>query len=121
MKTMELEARNFDAGEKKRLLDKCAAYKKDQSDLKLQFDRVKDESQRSQLIGAKSGNQRGELMSTTHKIDEQNRMLENSLRAVAETEEVAGDISEELMRNREKIESVAGKVGRCAIFVAPTG
>jgi|AntAceMinimDraft_1070359.scaffolds.fasta_scaffold50197_3 chromosome segregation ATPase len=45
----------------------------------------------------------------TSKIENQNEMILNAQRAVAETEEVGNDIVEELKGNREKIVSVRDK------------
>ena len=45
-----------------------------------------------------------------HRITQQNQIIENATRTVAETEEVAIEITQELGRNREKIESAHNKV-----------
>ena len=47
----------------------------------------------------------------TSKIENQNEMILNAQRAVAETEELGNDIVEELKGNREKIVSV--RVRKC--------
>ena len=38
-------------------------------------------------------------------------MIENARRVVEETEEVGNEVTQELMRNREKLESTRDKVG----------
>ena len=45
-----------------------------------------------------------------HRASATNSVLENALKTVAETEEVGAGITEELQRNREKIESAHQKV-----------
>lgn len=51
------------------------------------------------------------------RINRQNETIRNATKTVAETEEVAINITSELNRNREKIESTRDKVSITSIFL----
>ncbi len=50
------------------------------------------------------------ILLRSHRIGRQNEMISNAHRSVLETEEVGMEITSELARNREKIESSRAKV-----------
>ena len=77
---------------------------------KAEYEKVKESINRSNLIGDKSIEQRQRLLDTNEKLNRQNEMIMNAQRTVAETEEVGLEITTELARNREKIQSAHGKV-----------
>jgi len=52
------------------------------------------------------------------RILQQNALIENATRTVAETEDVAIEITQDLARNREKIDSISNKVKRFKIHLA---
>jgi hypothetical protein len=52
----------------------------------------------------------GEKSSSLNRLSRQNEMIQNATRTVAETEEVGLEITQELARNREKIESSRARV-----------
>eukprot|EP01041_Mallomonas_annulata_P002496 gene2496-4852_t len=111
MKQMEVEVRSQDQATRKVLSDKVTQYKKSLASLKADFEKSRDEAQKSSLmVGSKSGEQRQRLMNANDKLLSQNEKIMNATRTVAETENVAIEITQELHRNREKIESAHGKV-----------
>lgn len=110
IKQMEVEVRSLDPATKKVLNEKLQQYKKSTSSLKSDFERAKEQAQRSNLIGDKSIEQRQRLLDTNDKLSRQNEMIANAHRTVAETEDVAAEITTELARNREKILSSRAKV-----------
>lgn len=110
IKQMEVEVRSLDPATKKVLNEKLQQYKKSTSSLKSDFERAKEQAQRSSLIGDKSIEQRQRLLDTNDKLSRQNEMIANAHRTVAETEDVAAEITTELARNREKILSSRAKV-----------
>eukprot|EP01038_Epipyxis_sp_PR26KG_P005345 gene5345-7416_t len=105
IKQMKIEARSHDTATKKVLADKIGHYEKSNASLKSDFERAKEQASRSSLIGAKSQEQRQRLLDTNDKITRQNEMIANAHRTVLETEEVGNEITAELARNREKINS----------------
>lgn len=57
-----------------------------------------------------SSDHRERLLDATNALTSQNATLDNARRVMAETEDVALDITEELARNRETMESARGRV-----------
>jgi len=57
-----------------------------------------------------SNDHRERLLQTNESLQNQNSTLENARRVMAETEDVAMDITQELARNRETMESARGRV-----------
>jgi hypothetical protein len=68
MKQMKIEARSHDAATKKVLADKILQYEKSNSSLRSDYDRAKEQAQRSELIGNKSAEDRQRLLSTKDKL-----------------------------------------------------
>jgi len=60
--------------------------------------------------GSNSDAVRANLLSTNEKLSSQNETLDRARRIMSETEEVAFEISEELGRNRERIDGVHNRV-----------
>jgi vesicle transport through interaction with t-SNAREs 1 len=110
IKQMEVEVRGHDPATKKVLGEKVVSYKKSNNSLKSDFERVKEQAQRSSLVGNKSIEQRQRLLDANDKLARQNELIANAQRTVAETEEVGMEITSELTRNREKIQSSRAKV-----------
>ena len=71
IKQMEVEVRSHDAATRKVLGDKVTAYKKSLASLKADFERAKEQTQRSSLIGEKSGEQRQRLLDSNDKYANQ--------------------------------------------------
>ena len=67
IKQMEIELRGHDAGTRKILGEKVAEYKKSLTNLRGDFEKAKESSQRSALIGGKSGEQRERLLNANDK------------------------------------------------------
>lgn len=111
VKQMEVEVRSHDPATRKVLTEKVSQYKKSLNALKSDFERAKEDSQKSGLfVGSKSAEQRQKLLDTNDKLSRQNELILNATRTVEETEGVAIEITEELARNREKIQSAHSKV-----------
>mmetsp|Transcript_24435 Transcript_24435/g.26712 ORF Transcript_24435/g.26712 Transcript_24435/m.26712 type:complete len:208 (-) Transcript_24435:65-688(-) len=111
IKQMEVEVRSHDPATRKVLNEKVTNYKKSLTSMKSDFERIKEQASRSELIGEKSGEQRQRLLNANDKLSRQNEMIANAHRTVMETEDVANDITQELARNREKIDSSRAKAG----------
>lgn len=109
IKQMEIEVRSHDSGTRRALGEKLSEYKKSLSSLRSDFERAKEQAQRSSLIGEKSSADRQRLLNVNDKLDRQNDMILNAHRTVMETEDVGIEIASELKRNREKIESARSK------------
>lgn len=111
---MEVEVRSHDSATRKVLSEKVNQYKRVLSSLKSDFGKAKEECERNNLFaGTKSGADRQRLLNTNEKLSRQNDTILAAQRSVAETEDVAMDITSELGRNREKIESSREKVSLC--------
>lgn len=109
IKQMEVEVRSHDPQTRKVLNDKVGQYKKSVASLKTDFERTKEQSKRSALIGDRSAGDRQRLLDGNDKIRQQNDTILRAHQTVMETEDVALEITSELSRNREKIESARGK------------
>ena len=66
-KEMELEARGSDAKDKKLLLERLADHKKAITSLRSEYDRSKEKSQRSELIGKTSTEHRQKVLDINDK------------------------------------------------------
>ncbi|RYH06283.1 hypothetical protein EON65_43075 [archaeon] len=67
IKQMEVELRSHDTATRKSLTEKVNVYKKTRQNLKSDFERAKEESERSALIGEKSGEHRQRLLNANDK------------------------------------------------------
>jgi len=111
IKQMEVEVRSLDASTRKSLTEKVTQYKRALASLKTDFNSRRNQADNSSLLGTKSGADRQRLLDTNDKIARQNEMIANASKTVAETEEVGLEITSELARNRQKIESSQAKAG----------
>jgi vesicle transport through interaction with t-SNAREs protein 1 len=111
IKQMEVEARgsSYDSATKKVLIEKAGILKKSLIKDKADFQRIREKAERSSLIGTASESDRSRFLETNEKLDRQNQMIDQAHRTVAETEEIGLEITSELSRNREKIESSRAK------------
>ena len=122
LKQMSVEARGIDdADTKAKCLSKVRQCKSSLSDLRSEYETENTKFERSALGlggsgrdgrrgGGLSDEQRDRLLHTNDQIASQNRTLDNARRIMADTEETAMEITSELARNREKIESAHGRV-----------
>ena len=117
LKQMTIEAREADdAALKKSHLNQVRVCKTNLDNIKADFKSIKNESDRASLMsGGKdtsrlSNDAKTRLLSTNDAFSRQNETLENAKRTIAETEETALDITNELGKQREKIENVHGRV-----------
>jgi hypothetical protein len=68
IKQMEVEVRSHDTATRKILTDKVNSYKRSLQSLRSDFDKAREESQRSNLfVGSKSNEQRQRLLDTNDK------------------------------------------------------
>ena len=65
----------------------------------------------SSSSSTKKGSDRDRLLAARGRVESQNTQLEGALRSIRETETLAGEIGQELGRNRESIHRAQGKVG----------
>lgn len=131
IKQMNIEVRSLPGAEKKIGMDKVAEFQNTMTKLKFDFDRSKEKSNRSALIGNitvnqsftrffsypliyligdKSAQDRDRIITVNEKLARQNDAIANAHRVISETEEVGITIVGELRNNREKIESTQAKV-----------
>mmetsp|Transcript_17589 Transcript_17589/g.27398 ORF Transcript_17589/g.27398 Transcript_17589/m.27398 type:complete len:216 (-) Transcript_17589:224-871(-) len=115
LKQMSMEARGVnDSTVKRELLNKVRVCKARLANLRDDYNNAKQEAEREALIdSSQSGldsDHRARLLSTNERIGAQNDTLDHARRVMAETEDVALEITTELGRNREKIESAHGRV-----------
>ncbi|CAM9594337.1 unnamed protein product [Chrysoparadoxa australica] len=122
IKQMDVEVRSAsDVPTKKDLQAKVATYKQSLSRLKSDYTRAVQAEERAGLMGdqdhlfaqgrgSASQQQHDRLLQTSDMLERQGGYLESSKRMVAEIEDVAMDITSELGRNRETIQSAHSKV-----------
>lgn len=67
IKQMEVEVRSHDPATRKVLNEKVSNYKKSLSSMKSDYERIKEQNSRSELIGEKSGEQRQRLLNANDK------------------------------------------------------
>ncbi|RLN66747.1 hypothetical protein BBJ29_000009 [Phytophthora kernoviae] len=112
---MELEVRSLDAATRRELSKKVDQYKKSLASLSADHKRIREKEEREGLFGDRDGNaasseHRSRMTAATTKMKGTTDKLAAARKEVADTEEVALAIGEELGRNREKIEATHAKV-----------
>lgn len=118
IKQMTVEARSVDSPtEKSDLLKKVRVYKARLANLRDDYKSSKTMVERESLLsdgpsntGGLKNDHRERLLQTNKSLAAQNDTLEHARRVMAETEDVALEITSELGRNREKIQSAHGRV-----------
>lgn len=128
LQQMTIEARGIPSLEKERkqsCLQKVRVCKGNLANLNDDVEKARHEHNRDSLLSSGGGdkgfkkNKNGSrlsddtkerLLSTNSQLQSQNTTLDNARRIMAETEEVAMDITSELARNRETMESASGRV-----------
>lgn len=113
LKQMGMEARGVnDSTVKRELLNKVRVCKARLANLRDDYNSAKQVAEREALIDSSQmdNDHRARLLSTNERIGAQNDTLDHARRVMAETEDVALEITTELGRNREKIESAHGHV-----------
>ncbi|KAF1783177.1 t-SNARE [Phytophthora cactorum] len=117
---MELEVRSLDAATRRELSKKVDQYKKSLASLSADHKKIREKEEREGLFGDRDGN----AASAEHRVAWQQlptsmpvKMMKGTTdklaaarKEIADTEEVALAIGEELGRNREKIEATHTKV-----------
>lgn len=113
---MELEVRSLDAATRRELSKKVDQYKKSLASLAEDHKKIKEKEEREGLFGDRddlaksSADHRNRMKAATDKMKGTTGKLDAARRTVAETEEVALAITDELGRNREKIQAAHNKV-----------
>ena len=114
LKQMSLEARSVDSPTlKSDLLKKVRVYKTRLANLRDDYKSSKTTVEREALLSSSShdrgsgfnSDHRERLLNTNESLSSQNDTLDHARRVMAETEDVAMEITTELGRNREKIQS----------------
>lgn len=116
VKQMEIEVRSSQGGGtmKEKVGEYKRALKRFQGDFATQKNRLNRSTLMSGADGpalGKSAEQRQRLLDTNDKLERQNEAILNAQRTVAETEEVGIEITEQLARNREQIQSSRDRLG----------
>uniref|UniRef100_A0AAV1UKS3 Vesicle transport v-SNARE N-terminal domain-containing protein n=1 Tax=Peronospora matthiolae TaxID=2874970 RepID=A0AAV1UKS3_9STRA len=112
---MELEVRSLDTATRRDLSKKVDQYKKSLASLSAQHNKIRENEERDGLFGdrdceATSDDHRSRLSAATNKMKGTTDKLTAARKEIADTEEVALAISDDLGRNREKIEATHAKV-----------
>lgn len=115
VKQMEMEVRGEgDPGARRELAARIGRSKQALGGLQADYRRAREAEDRRGLLGdagnGASAEQRQRLLKANDLLEDQNDRLGNARRVIQETEDVALEITEELGRNREKIESAHSKV-----------
>lgn len=104
---MELEVRSLDASTRQQLSPKLSEYKGHLKDLKAELKKLT----RDELFGTSSSSDSSERMKTASEtLRGTSDRLSKARQIVADTEDVALEITEELGRNRERIQGTHDKV-----------
>ncbi|KAG1708346.1 hypothetical protein DVH05_025024 [Phytophthora capsici] len=112
---MELEVRSLDAATRRELSKKVDQYKKSLASLSADHKKIREKEEREGLFGDRDGNaasaeHRSRMAAATNKMKGTTDKLAAARKEIADTEEVALAIGEELGRNREKIQATHNKV-----------
>ncbi|EGZ23661.1 hypothetical protein PHYSODRAFT_295979 [Phytophthora sojae] len=112
---MELEVRSLDAATRRELSKKVDQYKKSLASLSADHKKIREKEEREGLLGDRDGNaasaeHRSRMAAATNKMKGTTDKLAAARKEIADTEEVALAIGDELSRNREKIEATHAKV-----------
>ncbi|KAG6590728.1 vesicle transport through interaction with t-snares 1a [Phytophthora cinnamomi] len=112
---MELEVRSLDAATRRELSKKVDQYKKSLASLSADHKKIREKEEREGLFGDRDGNaasaeHRSRMAAATNKMKGTTDKLAAARKEIADTEEVALAIGDELSRNREKIEATHAKV-----------
>jgi len=114
---MQLEVRSLDTATKRELTKKVDQYKDSLQSLSDDFKTIVEKEERDGLFGDRSDSEgeegttdRDRMAAATDKLRGTTSRIEAARRVIAETEDVAINITEELGKNREKIETTHAKV-----------
>ena len=119
IKQMEIEVRSQEGTDRKRLQDKVNEYKRSLKTKQVEFSAERNRVSKGSLLSGANGNgsdlgksaeQRQRLLDTNDKLFRQNEAILSAQRTVAETEEVGIEITDELARNRERIQASRDRV-----------
>lgn len=122
LKQMSVEARGVeDAASKRDLLNKVRTCKAQLANLKDDYRRLEQQRDKADLMmgGSGSGNGGGRatasaskerLLAAQSQLEQQNESLDRAKSIMVETEQTALEITHELGRNRETLESAHGRV-----------
>ena len=115
LKQMEVTARSLEPSLRNQVRPKLAQYKKTLSGLESDLSRTdRDALFGGNNMASTSMDHRGRMMGTTDKLRRQGDTLKKAQNTLAETEEVALGVMDELDRNRRTINSARQKAKRTA-------
>jgi vesicle transport through interaction with t-SNAREs protein 1 len=115
LKQMSIEARGVDdANTKRDLLAQVRKCKSTLNSLRDEFKSLQSSQDRSNLLangrGQNNNASKERLLKAQNQLEQQNETLDRARRVMADTEEVALEITTELGRNRETLETAHGRV-----------
>lgn len=117
IRQMDIEARSQENSAARRALaDKVGSHKQTLAAVTRDFEETKQQAERQSLLGGTEATdedsleQRSRLMAATDTLERSNSRIRHAIDMVADTEVTALEISDELARNRETIESVHARV-----------
>ena len=100
-----------DPGTKRALADSVSQYKKTLSGIRRDYSEVKSQEEQNSLLEDPALEQRNRLMAANERLERGSDRIKYAMDTVADTESTALEITEELNRNREKIEGISSRVG----------
>jgi len=111
IKQIQNEVRSFDNVTKKELSDRYIQHKKNIDLLNNDFKKICSDFNKNLLVeNSTSNNHRQRMLNTNNQLINQTKTIENSTRLVDEITNVSIDISVELKKNHEKINSVQNHI-----------
>ena len=111
LKQMAIEARGIeDASLKRDLLLKVRTCKSQLAALRTEYEFKLSKSQKESLFSTSSSSHKERLLENEQLMEKQNATLDRARSVMADTEEVALEISTELSRNREVMETSHARV-----------
>ena len=114
-KQIDLEVRSTDDANQRRILaERAKPVKATVKELQARFREANDKLEREGLLGAeatsKAGVHRGRMVDANERARQQTSIIRDAIDTARDTEHVALDITNELQRNRETLQSIRGHV-----------
>ena len=111
IKQMKIEVRSEEQlGTRRAMSDKVDQYQETLSRLRRDYENARVVQETAALVDDPSSGQRTRLMSSNERLDRGSDRIRHAMEVVGETEVTALEITEELNRNREKIQGVHARV-----------
>jgi hypothetical protein len=111
IKQMQIETRSEeDPGTRRSMNEKVIQFQGTLARLRQDYEQSKITQERDALMDDPTAGQRARLMSSNERLERGSDRIKYALEVATDTEATALEITEELNRNREKIEGVHGRV-----------